>query len=193
MKTNNLPLSGLLIAVMVLGVLSSVAGLAIPVVKAQSNIKVNQQATFEGITFNTTGTLTYNSTAIKGGSLKLKITDGPVIVTTTYTINAQKANGNFVRFLMFAHVNDSSNSEVAAYLYVDVSTATVSTYFGARNADFAQHGTVDFIDYSIMSYHSGYCSGQSQYDPATDLAARGCTDVVDWGIFNIVYGDPAYR
>jgi hypothetical protein len=130
------PLSGLLITVMVLGVLASVAGLAIPLVRADSNIKVNQQATFEGITFNTTGTLTYNSTAIKGGSLKLKITDGTVIVTTTYTINAQNANGNIVRFLMFARVNDSSNIEVAAYLYFDVSNGSVNAYFGARNADF---------------------------------------------------------
>ena|SRR2546430_3007767 len=187
------PLSGILITVMVLGVLASVAGLAIPVVKADSNIKVNQQTTFESTTFNTTGTLTHNSTAIKGGSLKLKVTDGTIIVTTTYTINAQKANGNIVRFLMFAHVNDSSNIEVAAYLYFDVSTGTVSSYFALRNADFNQSGTVDFIDYSIMQYHYGYCSGQSQFDPATDLNANGCTDFIDYTVFSAVYSDPAYR
>ena len=192
---SNRPLSGVLITVMVLGVLASATGLAIPIVKADSNIKVNQQDHFEGITFNTTGTLTYNSTAIKGGSLKLKITDGTIIVTTTYSINAQKASGNghIVRFLMFAHVNDSSNSEVAAYLYIDVSTGTVNAYFGARNADINQDGTVDIIDYGFFSYRYGTCPGDSKYDPRADLAATGCIGIIDAGIWNIVYGSPSYR
>jgi hypothetical protein len=118
---------------------------------------------------------------------------GRMIHVVEDVIDAQKANGNIVRFLMFAHVNDSANIEVAAYLYVDVSNGSVNAYCGARNADFNQDGTVDFIDYSIMSYHAGYCSGQPGFDPVTDLDADGCTNIIDVSIFNVVYSDPAYR
>ena len=183
----------MLITVMILGVLASLGGLAIPFVRAEGNIKVNQQNTFEGITFNTTGTLSYNSSYVKGGSLKLKVTDGTIIVTTTYTINAQEAYSNEVHFLLFAHVNDSSNIEVAAYVFVNVSTGTVVGYAGARNADINKDGVVDLIDYQFGQYYFGTCPGGSKYDPRADLAATGCIGIIDESLWGSVYYDPAYR
>lgn len=183
----------MLITVMILGVLASLAGLAIPLVRASGNIKVNQQNTFEGITFNTTGTLSYNSSYVKGGSLKLKITDGTIIVTTTYTINTQEAYNNEVHFLLFAHVNDSSNIEVAAYVFVNVSSGTVVGYAGARNADINKDGVVDYIDYEFGQYYFGTCPGGSQYDPRADLAATGCIGIVDESLWGSVYLAPEYR
>ena len=182
-----------IISLVVLGGLAALGPNTIRGVWASSAIKVNNQDTFEGITFNTTGTISYNSTAVTGGSLKLTVTDGTVIVTTHYAINPQTANHNWVRFILFAHVNDSSNSEVGAYVYVNVSTGTVGYYFGARNADINQSGTVDIVDYGFFSYRYGSCPGDSKYDPRADLANTGCIGIIDAGIWNIIYGDPAYR
>ena len=186
-------IAAVVISLVILGGLAAFSPNAIPRVWASSAIKVNSQDTFEGINFNTTGTISYNSTAVTGGSLRLKVTDGTIVVTTHYALNVQTASSNYVRFILFAHVNDSSNSELGAYIYVNVSTGTVSYYFGARNADINQDGTVDIIDYSFFSYRYGTCPGDAKYDPRADLANTGCIGIIDLSIWNIIVGDPAYR
>lgn len=186
--------AALMIGVMIFGtVFLTFSSLNILPVRGDSTINVNRQDTFEGDTFNTTGTLTYNSTFVTGGSLTVKATAGSTTITVTYTIKAQRAGHNAVRFVLYSHETDSASLELAAYLYVDVSTGTVTSYFAARNDDFNQNGIIDINDYSFMSAHYGYCSGQSEYAPATDLNASGCTDINDYSVVQVTYGFPAYR
>ena len=123
----------------------------------------------------------------------MTVKDGTIVVTSHYALNPQTASHSYVRFILFAHVNDSSNSELGAYVYVNISTGTVSTYFGARNADINQDGTVDIVDYGFFNYRYGTCPGDPKYDPRADLANTGCIGIVDSGIWNIIVYDPAYR
>jgi hypothetical protein len=188
----------LVISLMLLGTLGIIAtfpNLTVPIAHATMQIQINNQDTFEGLTLNTTGTVKYNSTAVTDGHLTVTVLNGTTIVATTrYAVQPEAAHsGSAVRFIMYAHVKDSPGLELAAYLYVNVSNGTVTAYFAARNDDFNKDGSVDFIDASVMQYHTGYCQGQSNYDPETDLNASGCTDIIDYSIFSITYGFLAYR
>src|SRR5437879_6809163 len=100
--------AALMIGVMIVGtVFLTFSSLSILPVRGVSTINVNRQDTFEGDTFNTTGTLTYNSTFVTGGSLTVKTTAGTTTVAVTYTISAQNAGHNAVSFVLYSHEYDS--------------------------------------------------------------------------------------
>lgn len=187
----------LVISLMLLGAFGIIAtfpNLAVPFAHATTQIQINNRDTFEGLTFNTTGIVKYNSTAVTDGHLTVTVLNGTATVkTTTYTITAEVAGHSAVRFILYAHVKDSANLELAVYLYVDVSNGTVTAYFAARNDDFNQDGIIDINDYSVMQAHYGYCSGNPEFDPETDLNADGCTDINDFSIMSATYGFKAYR
>jgi hypothetical protein len=104
-----------------------------------------------------------------------------------------------MKFVLFAHVTDSSGSEDAAYLYLNLSSSgSVTSYFGARNDDYDHASTISLSDYTVVSSNYGLgtsspCSNSNGYSAQADLNADNCGDISDTTIASATYGFPAYR
>jgi hypothetical protein len=152
------------------------------------------QGGFEGYTLTTTGWLAYNSSHVINGALSLGAALGPtVLANTTYSIRTQLIGGNgVVRFILSGRVSDQSGIALAAYIYMNTLTGTVSGYFVARTPGSGGGSMIGIVDISYIILRYGSCEGDSRYDPRADLLARGCVDLVSVSLVDLMYGSAVY-
>jgi hypothetical protein len=153
---------------------------------------VSSTVNFQGVTVTTTGSLTVVS-GIVSGTISVMATNsstGALLFSKTYVIATVQVANNHASFLL--------NVPVSPYpLSADISVTQDAGVWSAsvmvtRQLDITKTGTVNILDFSIVTFDYGSSPGGSRYNPAADLTASGTVNIIDVSIMGYYYNAPVF-
>ncbi len=156
------------------------------------NVSIGQTVTFHNVTVTIRGFLDQNTTTrTVTGTVTLQAvnnTNGALIFSKTFGIGFLFGTTTVVRFVM---VIPSTPASLGTICSISTSTNQASCMV-TRNPDLLNHGSVDFIDISVVMFLYGASRGSPRYNAAADLLGTGFIDMTDVSIEFLNYGAPVF-